>query len=297
MSAHGMPPHLLALFAPRPPLDYLKPTGKKKVPIIGGMAEFVENLEDTLPPPIVPFETPRERRARLLQETLAAHQNHLEQLRKEYDPHKDPNSTGDPFRTLFVGRTCYETTEKKLKKEFETFGPIRRIRVVTDKNGKPRGYAFIEFESDRDMKEAYKHADGRKIDGRRILVDVERGRTVEGWHPRRMGGGRGTARFAVAPQKRPPPLPRWMQQQISHKDDDRERRGGGVNDSRRDRNVQGGGGGSLSSSLYGRAPGGDPFERRDRQRSRSRDRDRDRDRDRLDRRNRDRSRERRGSHR
>ena len=31
------------------------------------------------------------------------------------------------------------------------------------------------------MKEAYKSADGRKIEGRRVLVDVERGRTVETW--------------------------------------------------------------------------------------------------------------------
>jgi hypothetical protein len=31
------------------------------------------------------------------------------------------------------------------------------------------------------LQEAYKTADGRKIEGRRILVDVERGRTVETW--------------------------------------------------------------------------------------------------------------------
>ena len=46
---------------------------------------------------------------------------------------------------------------------------------------KPRGYAFIEYEHKKDMKEAYKQSDGRKIEGRRILVDVERGRTVESW--------------------------------------------------------------------------------------------------------------------
>ena len=34
---------------------------------------------------------------------------------------------------------------------------------------------------------AYKHADGKKIDGRRIVVDVERGRTVKTWKPRRLG--------------------------------------------------------------------------------------------------------------
>jgi hypothetical protein len=47
--------------------------------------------------------------------------------------------------------------------------------------GKSRGYAFIEYEHKTEMKEAYKAADGKKIEGRRVLVDVERGRTVDGW--------------------------------------------------------------------------------------------------------------------
>ena len=62
--------------------------------------------------------------------------------------------------------------------------------MVKEKDSdKPRGYAFIEFEHERDMRAAYKHAEGMKIDGRRVLVDVERGRTVTDWKPRRLGGG------------------------------------------------------------------------------------------------------------
>lgn len=38
---------------------------------------------------------------------------------------------------------------------------------------------------------AYKESDGLQIMGKRILVDVERGRTVRGWKPRRLGGGLG----------------------------------------------------------------------------------------------------------
>ena len=48
-------------------------------------------------------------------------------------------------------------------------------------SGKPRGYAFIEYEHKDDMKQAYKMADGRKVEDRRVLVDVERGRTVPNW--------------------------------------------------------------------------------------------------------------------
>ena len=75
------------------------------------------------------------------------------------------------------------------------YGPVRSVKLVYDKfTEKPRGYGFVEFEHERDMKTAYKHADGRKIDGRRILVDVERGRTVKDWKPRKCGGGLGSSR-------------------------------------------------------------------------------------------------------
>lgn len=64
---------------------------------------------------------------------------------------------------------------------------FHKIRVVKDAEGKHKGYAFIEFEREKDMKAAYKDADGLKIMGRRIVVDVERGRTVKGWKPKRLG--------------------------------------------------------------------------------------------------------------
>ena len=41
---------------------------------------------------------------------------------------------------------------------------------------------------------AYKKADGMKIDGRRVVVDYERGRTKKSWLPRRLGGGKGDTR-------------------------------------------------------------------------------------------------------
>ncbi|KAK0051237.1 U1 small nuclear ribonucleoprotein 70 kDa, partial [Biomphalaria pfeifferi] len=89
----------------------------------------------------------------------------------------------------------FDTSESKLRREFEVFGPVKKICLINDRNsGKPRGYAFIEYEHERDMHSAYKHADGKKIDGRRVLVDVERGRTVKGWRPRRLGGGLGGTR-------------------------------------------------------------------------------------------------------
>lgn len=41
---------------------------------------------------------------------------------------------GDPYKTLFVARLSYDATEKKLRREFEEYGPIKRLRVVHNKN-------------------------------------------------------------------------------------------------------------------------------------------------------------------
>jgi U1 small nuclear ribonucleoprotein len=71
-------------------------------------------------------------------------------------------------------------------REFEMYGPVKKVRIIKDKkNEKSRGYAFIEFESKRDMNAAYKEADGMKVDNRRIQVDYERARINKEWIPKR----------------------------------------------------------------------------------------------------------------
>lgn len=79
------------------------------------------------------------------------------------DPSKDPEAQGDPFTTLFLSRLDFSVTEKDLQKEFEMYGPIARIRVVSDRNGKSRGYAFIVYEKERDMRGDYLLSKGEEI--------------------------------------------------------------------------------------------------------------------------------------
>ena len=43
-------------------------------------------------------------------------------------------------------------SESKLKREFEQYGTVKSIRMVmSTKDTKPRGYAFIEYEHEKDM--------------------------------------------------------------------------------------------------------------------------------------------------
>lgn len=61
----------------------------------------------------------------------------------------------------------------------------------------------MEFEKEAEMKAAYKQADGLKLNGMRLLTDVERGRTVKGWTPKKLGAGLGKKRIGRAAIPRP----------------------------------------------------------------------------------------------
>ena len=87
-------------------------------------------------------------------------------------PQDDTNAGGDPYKTLFVSRLVsllddlvqgfvltffYQSkkaTEDDLQKEFEIYGAIEKIRIVKDRRGKSKNYAFIVYERERDMKGA-----------------------------------------------------------------------------------------------------------------------------------------------
>lgn len=82
-------------------------------------------------------------------------------------PQDDPEAVGDPYKTLFISRLVSpasgshqkgtdnqskKTTELDLRREFEMYGAIERIRIVQDNKGKSKSYAFIVYERERDMK-------------------------------------------------------------------------------------------------------------------------------------------------
>jgi len=200
-----LPANLLALFAPRDPLPYLpppEPKHSKEVCNLVGVGEYVnlfEDPEETPEPQKVPTRAEKKETKRTDKEDKQ--KNYIDEELLSWDPHNDANAAGDAFKTVFVARINYDTREDKLRREFEEFGPIRHIHMATDtKTGKPRGYAFIEYETERGMRSAFKYGDGRKIDGKRVVVDSERGRTVKNWRPRRLGGGLGGTRIGAPDQ-------------------------------------------------------------------------------------------------
>ena len=53
-------------------------------------------------------------------------------------PADDSEAVGDPYKTLFISRP-----ETDLRREFESYGNIERVRIVCNKRRRSRGYAFI----------------------------------------------------------------------------------------------------------------------------------------------------------
>lgn len=130
----GLTNNLLKLFEPRPPLLYKPPLEKRKCPPYTGMAQFVSHFAEPndpeYAPPVIEGETPTQRRARIRKLRLEEGARKAAEELEKYDPSKDPHVTGDPYKTLFVARLNYETTEHRIKRELETYGPIKRVSIL-----------------------------------------------------------------------------------------------------------------------------------------------------------------------
>jgi cold-inducible RNA-binding protein len=86
---------------------------------------------------------------------------------------------------IYVGNLSYETTEQTLRQEFEAFGKVDSISVITDRDtGRPRGFAFVEMPTVSEGQAAITGLNGKSIGDRTIVVNEARARTDN-----RSGGG------------------------------------------------------------------------------------------------------------
>ena len=69
-------------------------------------------------------------------------------------------------------------------------GPVADVMLPVDRaSGRPRGFAFVEFENDEDAAKAIETLNGRDLAGRELRVDEARERAPR--PPREPGGGGG----------------------------------------------------------------------------------------------------------
>ncbi|MEA5623114.1 RNA-binding protein [Nostoc sp. UHCC 0251] len=74
--------------------------------------------------------------------------------------------------SIYVGNLSYQVTEEDLKQAFAEYGKVNRVQLPTDREtGRPRGFAFVEMESDTQEQAAIDALDGAEWMGRDLKVN------------------------------------------------------------------------------------------------------------------------------
>uniref|UniRef100_A0A8C2ANN3 Nucleolin n=1 Tax=Cyprinus carpio TaxID=7962 RepID=A0A8C2ANN3_CYPCA len=91
-------------------------------------------------------------------------------------------TVGQANKILVVNNLSFSANEESLQSVFEKAVSIR----VPQNNGRPKGFAFLEFESVEDAKEALENCNNTEIEGRSIRLEFS-----QNDRDRSSGGGRG----------------------------------------------------------------------------------------------------------
>jgi len=84
---------------------------------------------------------------------------------------------------IYVGNLSYDVTGDDLQEFFTQYGEISECKLITDFEGRSKGFAFITFEAPQGAEAALK-ADGVELSGRKLRVNMAR-------ENNRRGGGTG----------------------------------------------------------------------------------------------------------
>ncbi len=88
---------------------------------------------------------------------------------------------------IYVGNLSYDVTEEELRQEFQAFGEVESVSVITDKySGRPKGFAFVEMPTLSEGQAAIAELNGKTVKERTMNVNAARPRTDN-----RGGGGYG----------------------------------------------------------------------------------------------------------
>jgi RNA recognition motif-containing protein len=90
---------------------------------------------------------------------------------------------------LFVGNLPYDATEEDIRTHFSTAGTVLNVFVPLDREtGRKRGFAFVEFNDNKDAQEAIRLFNSQPFKGRPLAVNEARAKEAR---PPAPGGGGG----------------------------------------------------------------------------------------------------------
>ncbi|MFP4410555.1 RNA recognition motif domain-containing protein [Coleofasciculus sp.] len=83
--------------------------------------------------------------------------------------------------SIYVGNLSYDVTAEDLSAVFADYGAVKRVQLPTDREtGRPRGFGFVEMETDDEETAAIEALDGAEWMGRNLKVNKARPRENKG---------------------------------------------------------------------------------------------------------------------
>jgi cold-inducible RNA-binding protein len=80
-------------------------------------------------------------------------------------------------KKLYVGNLTYSVTQEQLRELFSQVGTPTEINLITDRDtGRPKGFGFIEMETEEQAQEAIRRFNGFSLEDRALTVNEARPR-------------------------------------------------------------------------------------------------------------------------
>lgn len=75
-------------------------------------------------------------------------------------------------KNIYVGNIAWSTTESEIRTAFEAHGDVSSVKLIEDREtGRPRGFGFVEMDSDTEAMSAIDALNGNNFGGRDIRVN------------------------------------------------------------------------------------------------------------------------------
>lgn len=103
--------------------------------------------------------------------------------------------------SIYVGNLPFEVSQDDLSNVFSDYGTVKRVQLPTDREtGRPRGFGFVEMETEAAETAAIEALDGSEWMGRELKVNKakpreEKNRAGGSWGNNSGGGGYSRRRY------------------------------------------------------------------------------------------------------
>jgi cold-inducible RNA-binding protein len=100
---------------------------------------------------------------------------------------------------IYVGNLSFEVTEDELRQEFEAYGEVESVSIITDRySGRSKGFGFVEMPSVSEGQAAITALNGKTMQNRTLNVNAARPRADNrggGSYGDRRGSGFGGGKY------------------------------------------------------------------------------------------------------